>query len=65
MKKRKYTKSGYIYFFQEKRTDLAVQMSLECRRHTDAVREIGKMWKLLSIEEKNKYNELAKIENNC
>ena len=41
MEKKKIT--GYILFFQEKRTDLAVQMSLDNRKHTDAVREIGKI----------------------
>ena len=52
--------SGYIIFFQERRSELATQMNLENRKHTDAVREIGKMWKALSLDEKEYYNLIAK-----
>lgn len=58
--RKNYQKTGYILFFQEKRAEIAVNMSLENRKTTDGVREIGKLWQKLSIEEKDEYNKRAK-----
>jgi hypothetical protein len=60
VKRKKYQKTGYVLFFQEKRTEVAINVSLEGRRVTDGVREIGKMWKSLTLEEKEQYNKRAK-----
>lgn len=56
----KYKFNGYTLFFAEKRPEIGVKISLDGRRNTDSVREIGKMWRNLSIEEKELYNLRAK-----
>lgn len=56
-------KSGYLIFSIKKRKEIIDQEPYKSMKQPDVFKAIGQMWKDLSTEEKNIFNEEAKKEN--